>query len=165
MPVSASITQSDLMKRLLSPFLLLTLLAAILTACSNISRVISTGLDVEIISIERTGEGTAAVSWHVKNSNVVPYLLSHVNHKIQLNGTELGVIDEKEALAVPTNSNAGRTSKLTGLSAAASRVLSEAVASGSASYHIDSQITILIYDDSIEKATLTNSGTVSVKAK
>src|ERR1700712_284312 len=145
------------MKRFLTPVLLLTLLAAILTACSNAGRIISTGLDVEITSIERTGEGTAAVSWHIKNSNVVTYLLSHVNHKIQLNGTDLGVIDEKEALPVPTSSNAGRTSQLTGLSAAASRVLNAAATSGSASYRIDSQITILIYDDNVEKATLTNS--------
>ena len=153
------------MKRFLTPVLLLTLLAAILSACSNASRIISTGLDVEITSIERTGEGLATVSWQFKNSNVVSYLLSHMAHKIQINGTDLGVINEKDALAIPAGSNAGRTSKLTGLSPAASHVLSEAASSGSANYRIDSQITILIYDDSTEKAVLTHSGTVPVKAK
>jgi hypothetical protein len=154
------------MKRSLTPVFLLALLAAILTACTNTSRIIATGLEIELTGIERASDGTVTAAWHVKNPNIVSYLFSRVSHKIQLNGTYLGLIEETEPLPVPATSNdAGRTSKLTKVDAAANRVLTEAASAGSASYRVDTQITILIYDDTVEKSSLTNSGTVPVKAK
>ncbi len=153
------------MKRFPAPVFVLALLALILTGCSNTGQLVATGLRVELTGIERAGDGTVSASWHVVNTNVVAYLLSHVSHKIYLNGTYLGTIEDKDPLAVPANANAGRTTRLTGGDAAASRVLATAAASGSGNYRMESQITILIYGDSIEHAALANSGTVPVSAK
>lgn len=153
------------MKRFLTPLLLLAFVATIFTACSNTSRIIATGLEVDITLIERSSDGTVSVSWQVKNANIVPYLFSRVNMKLQLNGTPIGSIDETEALALPQGTNAGRTSKLSEMSAAGDRVLTEAASAGSANYRVDTQLKILIYDDSYEKSTLSNSGSVPVKIK
>ena len=136
-----------------------------LSGCNNASRLLATGLEIELTGIERESDGSVAVSWQIRNTNIVPYLLSQVNHKVQLNGTSLGTITEKEALALPANSHGGRTSKLTHVDANANRVLAEAIAAGSGNYRIDSQITVLIYDDNDEKSVLANSGTVKVTAK
>jgi len=153
------------MKKLLTPIFLAGLVAMIAAACSNTSRLIVTGLEIELTGIERAADGTVSVAWQVKNPNVVSYLFSKVSHKIQLNGISVGSIEDNEPLAVPASNSAARTSKLTGLSAAASHTLDEAVTAGSARYRLDSQITILIYDDTIERSALSNSGTVGVKSK
>ena len=154
------------MKPFFTPLISLFLIGALaLTGCSNTGRMLATGLEVELTSIERESDGSVAVSWQFKNTNIVPYMLSQVTHKIQLNGTVLGTISDKEALALPANNRAGRTSKLAGVDANASRVLTEAIAAGSANYRLDSQITVLIYDDNDEKSALGNSGTVKVTAK
>ena len=58
-----------------------------------------------------------------------------------------------------------RSGKVIGGDAGASRALDTAVAQGSASYRVDSQITICIYDDSFEESKLTAAGTVVVKAE
>jgi len=153
------------MKRFLTPLLSLFVFGAMLSSCTNVSRIIATGLEIEVTALERSSDGTVTAAWNVKNPNIVSYLFSRVNHKIQLNGVALGTIDESEPLALPASSNAGRTSKLTGINAAANATLTEAALKGSASYRIDSQITILIYDDNVEKSVLTNSGTVPVRNK
>lgn len=136
-----------------------------LSGCNNTSRMLATGLEIEVTAIERGADGSVAVSWQFKNSNIVPYLVSQLTLKIQLNGTPLGTIAEKEALALPANNHAGRTSKLTSLDANANRALAEAIAAGSGNYRIDSQITVLIYDDNVEKSALGSSGTVKVTSK
>ena len=59
----------------------------------------------------------------------------------------------KPCLFPPTVTLEG-PAKLAGVDAAANRVLAEALNSGSANYHVDSQITILVYDDSTEKSLL-----------
>ncbi len=153
------------MKRLLTPVFLLALLAAFLPACTNTSRIIATGLEIEVTGIERASDGTVTASWQIKNPNIVAYLISRVKHKIVLNGVNLGSIDESEPLPLPIGGKGGRTSKLSGVDAAATRVLTEAASLGSANYRLDTQITILVYDDTFEKAGLTHSGTVSVKAR
>lgn len=155
------------MKRFLTPLFSLALLilaAGSVTGCSSSHRIISNGLELEITGIESASDGTVAVSWRIKNSNVVAYLFSHLSHKIQLNGVPLGVIEEREALGVPASSEAGRTSKLIPQDAAAARAITEAVNAGSGNYHIDTQITILVYDDAKEKSVISGSGTVPVKA-
>jgi len=106
-----------------------------------------------------------SASWHVANSNVVAYLLTRVSHKVYLNGTYLGTILDEEPLGVPADSTAGRTHKITGGDAAAARVVSDAIAKGTGSYRVDSQIVIRIYGDTIEKSALSNSGTVPVATK
>lgn len=154
------------MKPLLTTVLSLLLVGVFaLTGCSNTSKMLATGLEIEVTSIERETDGSVAVSWQIRNTNIVAYMFSQLTHKIQLNGVVLGTISEKEALALPASSHAGRTSRIANIDANASRVLTEAVAAGSANYRIDSQITVLIYDDNDEKSVLGNTGTVKVTAK
>jgi len=155
------------MKCLLKTAFSLVILAGLLAAsgCNSTSRLLATGLEVELTGLERQTDGSVAVSWQFSNSNIAPYLISRQIHKIQLNGTTIGTITEKEALALPATSHAGRTATLTGLDANANRVLGEAVAAGSANYRLDTQITILIFDDNDEKSVLAHSGTVKVTAK
>lgn len=153
------------MKKLHTSVFLLALLAAILAGCTNNSRLISTGLNIELTGIERASDGSVSASWRMDNSNIVAYLLTHVRHKIYLNGTYLGTVMDEEPLAVPASTKTGRTSKLTGGNAAATQVLAEAITRGSANYRIDTQIVIRIYDEAVEKAALANSGTVPVTAK
>jgi hypothetical protein len=156
------------MKRFLTlvPLLGLALLSTLsLSSCNSNSQVIATGLEVEVTGITQASDGSATVSWQFKNTNVVAYLFSQISLQVSLNGTPLGSIVEKDPLPVPASSNAGRTAKVTTLDAAASRALAEAVKAGSANYHIDAQITILVYDNMKEKSVLANSGTVPVKAE
>jgi len=152
------------MKRYLAPVVLPALLA-FFASCTNVGEIIATGLEVEITGIQRAGDHEAEVSWRLKNPNVVSYLFSHITHKIRLNGTPLGTIDEKDALALPAKSDSEHTGKLTGLDPAASRALADAAIAGSASYQIDTELTVLIYDDNKEKSLLSGSGSVTVKNK
>lgn len=152
------------MKRCLPPLVLLVLLG-VFAACSNVSKIIATGLDVEITGIERTADHTAEVSWRLKNPNVVSYLLARVTLKVRLNNVALGTINHSSPLALPANHNVDRTGTLAGLSGDAARALADAVAAGSTNYHVDTEIIVQIYDEDTEKSVLTNSGTVSVKAK
>jgi hypothetical protein len=153
------------MKRLVAPVFLLALMAALLPGCTSTSQLIAVGLRIELTGITQAGDGSVSASWHVANSNVVAYLLTRVTHKVYLNGTYLGMVVDEEPLAVPANSNAGRSSKLTGGNAAATRVVAAAAANGSGSYRVDTQIIIRIYGDTIEKSALANTGTVPVVAK
>jgi hypothetical protein len=153
------------MKRLLAPVFLLTLMAAILPGCSNSSQLIAVGLRIELTGITQASDGSVSATWHVANSNVVAYLLTRVTHKVYLDGTYLGMIVDEEPLAVPANSNAGRSNKLARGDAAAARVVAAAVANGSGNYRIDTQIIIRIYGDTIEKSVLANAGSVPVTAK
>jgi LEA14-like dessication related protein len=141
-----------------------TVLATLLSSCVDPGKIIATGLKVELTGIERAADGAVAVSWHVANPNIVPYLLSRETHKVYLNGTLVGTILDAEPLAVPANTNAGRISKLA-TNEAAARVLADAASTGSATYRVDSEITILIYDESKEKTDLRNTGTVPVRTK
>ena len=153
------------MKRLITPVCLLVILGAMLTGCVDKSQLVASGLRIELTGIERSGTGVLTVAWRVANPNVVPYLLTRFSHKIFLNGTKLGTIVDLEPLGVPPNTNAARTSKLTPGDAAGADAVARALASGSASYRIETQIVIRIYDETIEKSSLTNSGTVPVTGK
>ena len=153
------------MKRSLTPLFLLALLASVFTACVNSSRIIATGLEAKLTSIVRSSDGTVTASWHVNNPNIVSYLFSRFASKIYLNGSYVGAIVSEDPLGIPANSEVDRSGIITGGDAAAARVISDAITHGSATYRVDTQITIRIYDDTIEKSSLTNSGTVPVTAK
>ena len=152
------------MNRLLAPVFLLSLLVAGLAGCASSSEIITRGLRIELTGIERAADGTVAVSWRVQNPNIAPYLFARVSHKIFVNETLIGTTLDKEPMAAPAQAVASRTTKLTG-NDAANRVLTDAMARGTASYRVETQILLNIYDSTVEKSALTNSGTVPVTAK
>ena len=153
------------MKRFFAPVFLLTLLGTCVLGCRNTSVIIATGLRVELTAITNNADGTVSASWRMVNPNIASYLLSSTSHKVYLNGVLLGTITDHEPLGVPASTSVDRASKLGGGDAAASRTLANAAAKGAGDYRVDSQIVIRIYDETIEKAVLTNSGTVPVTAK
>src|SRR6185312_8183061 len=115
------------MKRFLTltPFLGFALFTALfLCSCHSNSEVMATGLEVEVTGVTQARDGSAAVTWQIKNTNVVSYLFSQISQQVSLNGTPLGSVVEKDPLPLPPGSSAGRTTKLATLDAAASRALS-----------------------------------------
>lgn len=153
------------MKKALLPFCLLALLAALVSGCTNTSKLVSRGLKAEVTSIVRAPDGSVTASWRVTNDNIVAYIFNRVRAKIYLNGTYLGLLTNDTPLAIPANTMSVRSGKVTGGDPAARRALDAAVAQGSASYRVDSQVTICIYDDTFEESKLTAAGTVTVKAE
>ena len=55
--------------------------------------------------------------------------------------------------------------KLTLAGPAAERLLAEAAAKGRAEYRVDTQVTVRLYSDMMEKSDLTHAGSVPVTAK
>lgn len=143
-----------------TPLVLLAMLAVWLGGCSSSSRIIATGLSIELTAVQPQADGSVKVTWHVANTNIVSYLLSEVQHKITLNGAALGTLEEHEPLAVPANTNAGRTSVVKASPQALQ--LLQAAGTGPVRYQVDSKITILIYGDTTEVSKLSNSGSVPV---
>lgn len=148
------------MKRILFPFFLLLLLAG----CSS-SNTITVGLKVELTTIARSSDGTTQVAWRLVNPNISSYLVDETIHKVFLNGNLIGTIREKEAVAIPAQTNANRTTRLIIAGAAGERALADALATGSATYRTDSIIIIRLYGESTDKSSLTSAGKVTVMAK
>jgi LEA14-like dessication related protein len=154
----------ELMKKLLTPFLLLSLLAAFFAGCGGPNTTM-VGLQVELTGIDRAGEGNTSVSWRVVNPNIVAYLVAQANHRVYLDGVLVGTINDRDALAVPAQSKPTRTSMLEIAGPAAERALAAAVAAGSAAYRLESVVTIRLYGESTDKSDLRTSGTVPVTGK
>jgi hypothetical protein len=152
------------MKKFSLPLFLLVCGAFFQGGCTNAGTIVVVGLRIELTGIERAGDGSATVTWRVQNPNVAPYLVSRTTHKIYLNGTLVGTVKEDDAMAVPAQNNASKTSKLV-LAGGADRLLADAAGHGPVSYKVDSTIVVVIYGDASEKGGLTGTGTVSVTNK
>jgi hypothetical protein len=152
------------MKKPLPRLLLALVLVCGFTACGA-PTYITAGISIEATRIERAGDGTVRVTWHVKNPNVSAYLLARTNHKLSLNGTLVGTLSDTSPFGVPPQNQAERTTILTPVNPPADAVLQQAVAQGSAAYRLDSTVHLLIVEDKTEKIPLTHSGTVTVTAK
>ena len=123
------------------------------------------GLNIELAGITRTADGKAEAAWRVVNPNVVSYLVAQANHRIYLDGALVGTVNDREALAVPAQSRADRTSALVITGAAAERALAAATATGSAAYRIESTVTIRLYGETTDRSELRAAGTVPVRTK
>ncbi len=152
------------MKKFLTPLLLIPLLALLGTGCSS-SNTITAGLKVELTALARAGDGTTRVDWRVVNPNVVSYLLAQSTHRVYLDGVLVGTITDKDAMALPANNHSARSTLLKSDGAAAERALAAAAAVKSASYRVESDITIRLYGDSTERSKLSSAGTVPVTTK
>lgn len=150
------------MKKFIAPLFLLVCGLAFLNGCSNSSKIIAVGLRPELVTIEQKSGGVPSVSWQIVNTNIVPYLISKVEHKVSLNGKPVGTVRSTTPLAVPAQTSAGATDILQ-LSGDGAAILS--AAGTSASYQIETNIVIQIYGDTIEKSQLANGGTVAIVTK
>lgn len=153
------------MKKFLTPFFLVTLLA-LLAGCSSISNNSTTaGVKIELTGLVRAGDGTARVSWRVANPNVISYILSQASHRIYLNGVLIGTVHYREPVAVLPQAHTDVTSTMTSAGPAADSALAAAVTAGSAAYRVESAIVVQLYGEMIDKSNLTATGTVPVTAK
>ncbi len=150
------------MKKFIAPLFLLVCGLVFLNGCSNSSKIIAVGLRPELVTIEQKSGGVPSVTWQIVNTNIVPYLISKVEHKVTLNGKAIGTVRSTSPLAVPAQTSAGATDILQ-LSGDGAAILS--AAGVSASYQIETNIVIQIYGDTIEKSQLANGGTVSIVTK
>ncbi|HEX2860019.1 MAG TPA: hypothetical protein VHN79_00180 [Lacunisphaera sp.] len=149
------------MKRLLTPLFLLLILCG-LTACSSTKEIIANGLRVEVTRVQRDGNGAIEVTWRVHNPNIVPYVFSKTTHKLSLDGTLIGTLEDTSPLGVPQSNVVERTGTLVPAGGAATQAIEQALARGTAAYRQDSSIWILIIDDELEKVVLNSAGTVPV---
>ncbi len=152
------------MKKFLTPLFLVSLLALLGTGCSS-SNTITAGLRVELPGIARTGDGTTRADWRVVNPNVVSYLLAQSTHRVYLDGTLVGTITDKDAMALPAHNHSARSTTLSSDGAAGERVLTAAASAGSAAYRVESTVIIRLYGDSTERTSLSSTGTVPVTSK
>ena len=152
------------MKKLFLPLMRWTLLAVLLAGCSG-PNIISVGLHIELEHIDRAADGSVLVTWRMLNPNIATYLVKMSSHKIMLNGTLIGTTAQKGPLGLPAQQNAEETTPLVSAGAAADQVITAAAAAGTASYKVDTDIVIQLFDEALDRSTLTNSGTVKVAAK
>lgn len=151
------------MKSLPTPFLLFVIAAAFLAGCSGPSNT-TVGLKVELTRIA-VANGATQVTWRVLNPNLVPYLIGESSHRVYLDGTLVGSLQDREALAIPSQSTQERTTALVPAGAAAERALAAAVAAGSANYRVEMNVLVRLYGDTTEKGELRAQGTVPVSSK
>ena len=152
------------MKKILPPLLLTLVLVCGFTACGS-PEFFTAGLKLELTGIERAGDGSVRVAWRVLNPNVFPYLLNTTSHKLSLNGTLVGTLEDTAPLGVPAQGQAERTGVLIPAKTPAGAIIDQAIAQGSAPYRLNSMLNILVLDDKFEKKSVTTSGTVPVTAK
>ncbi len=152
------------MKKFLTPFFLVSLLALLGTGCSS-SNTITAGLKVELTALARAGDGTTRADWRVVNPNVVSYLLAQSTHRVYLDGVLVGTITDKDAMALPAHNHSARSTTLASAGPAADRTLAAAAAAGSAAYRVESTVIIRLYGDSTERTSLSATGTLPVTTK
>lgn len=147
------------MKRLL---VLLGLLGLI-TGCTNISgKVIASGVQIELTRVQRQDDGSLQLTWRVNNPNVVSYLFSKTVMKVSFDGTAIGTVTENASLGVPAQNSTEFTSRLDPSGAAAVQAVERALAQGSANYHLECTVMLLLLDEKFEKISLSASGRVAV---
>lgn len=153
------------MKKLFAPIFLLALVAAFIAGCNSTSKIMATGLKGELTGINCASDGTVTATWRVTNDNVVAYLFSRVSSKVFLDGTMVGLLINENPEGIPANTTVERSGKIKVGDETARRALAAAQEKGSASYMVDTTVTVTLYGDEVEKITLTNSGTVPVTTK
>lgn len=166
MPRPGRAAQFRLMKKLLTPLLVLACSILILAGCNGFERgITAVGLSVELTGIERAADGTVAVAWKLVNPNIAAYLIARTNHKIFLEGRLVGTALNEEPTAVPAQQSVAKVTRLTLADAAAAGLIADAAARGSAAYRVETQLVIRLYGETTDKGSLTHSGSVPVTNK
>ena len=153
------------MKKFLTPFFLVTLLALVAGCNSSRNNNTTAGVKIELTGLARASDGSTRVSWRVANPNVISYLVSQATHRIYLNGVLVGTVKDREPLAVTAQAHTDVTSAMTSAGPAGDSALAAAASAGSAAYRVESAIVVQLYGEMIDKSDLTATGTVPVTAK
>jgi hypothetical protein len=152
------------MKKLLAPlFLLLT--ALWLGGCTNIAEVSTSGLQADLVRLQRTANGEVRVTWRVRNPNIVAYVLTKTSFRLSLDGAPVGLMTDTTRVGVPSMNLVEQTAVLVPSGPAAADIISRAIAKGSANYSFEATLWMLVVDDKSEKFSLTASGTIPATAE
>lgn len=152
------------MKKLLAPLFLL-LAALWLGGCANVAEVSTSGLQADLVRLQRTGGGEIRVTWRVRNPNVVAYVLTKSAFRLSLDGAPVGLVTDTTRVGVPSMNLVEQTAVLVPNGLAAADIINRAIAKGSANYTFEATLWMLVMDDKSEKFTLTASGTIPATAE
>jgi hypothetical protein len=143
------------MRKLLTPLLAVFGLLFLLTGCGSPPL---TGFTVELLKIERTGDGPAIATLRVINPNVVSYNVESSTNTIFLNGKPAGSIKVTRPEGIPAQTTITVTGTFTTLPG-------YTLTSGPAAYRLEATLILLLYGDSKETQKLASSGTVEISVK
>lgn len=152
------------MKKLLAPLFLL-LAGLWLGGCSNIAEISTSGLQADLVRLQRAGNGEIRVTWRVRNPNIVAYVLTKSSLRISLDGAPVGVVTDPTRFGVPPMNQIEQTTVFVPNGPAAADLINRAIAKGSANYSFEATVWMLVVDDKSEKFTLTGSGTIPTSAE
>lgn len=141
------------MPRLLT-LILSACLGLVWAGCSSAPRF--SGVNLELESIERRGDGTVTATVRILNGSVVAYNFSRVRHDIYLDGRQVGTLTVSKPTGVPANNTALQTGTVD-LKPGAN------LAAGPAAYRLKSRVLILLYGERTESVALEGGGKVVVK--
>ena len=164
MPRFPAIAICGAMKKFLTPFFLIVMLAALVAGCSS-NNSTTAGLKVELTGLTRAGDGGTRVAWRVVNPNVISYIVAQVRLRVYVDGVLIGTVTERDPLAVPAQSHADRASPLVSAGSDAERKLAAASAAGAGAYRLESAVLVQLYGDITDKSNLIATGTVPVTTK
>lgn len=145
------------MKPLLSSLLASLGLITLLAGCGS-PNVSTTGLGIRLVTIEQASDGSAVATLRITNPNVVSYNFSKSNHRVFVDGRQVGTIAINRATGVPARSSAATQQ---GVFVAKDGPLPE----GALNYRLESQIVLTLWGDKREDFRLQSSGTAQVIRK
>lgn len=126
---------------------------ALVVSFSACSSRIPVGLGIELASLEAAA-GKATVRY--VNPSVVSYNVDHSTHRVFLDGKLVGKIEIKAPLGIPAQRNLEQGGTFVAEKGAN-------VATGSANYRLQSELTLVLYGENVQTSKLSGSGTVVVK--
>ena len=136
----------------------------LMAACSSKDTSGLTGLNVTLTGIERSADGSTQVRWQITNPNVVAYLVQGSSHKVWLDGSYVGTASLREPAGVARQSSHAQSAVLR-MERGGESALMAALGRGSASYRVESTLTITTYGDYREEFRTTATGTVPLTGK
>lgn len=140
------------MRRLTAPLLLLCTLVLLGGGCS--SKLPPSGLEVELVKLDRAPDGVVTATLQFNNSAVLAFNIARSKHELYLNDRPAGTIDINEPLGLPQQRSLTQTGTL--------HVAPGGLPAGAASYRLESALTVLLYGDSKDTIKLSSAGTVQV---
>ncbi|MBI2514284.1 MAG: hypothetical protein HYV96_20110 [Opitutae bacterium] len=126
---------------------------ALVVSFSACSSQMPVGLGIELVSLD-AGAGKATVRY--LNPSVVAYNVEHSSHRVFLDGKLAGTIEIKAPLGIPQQRNLEQSGTFVAGKGAG-------VPAGSASYRLESTLTLVLYGDNLQTSKLSGSGTVVLK--
>jgi hypothetical protein len=124
-------------------------------ACNSPQAAAVSGLAVELASLARTPDGNAVATIRIRNPNVVAYNVAESEHRIHVNGRQVGTVKIRQPTGVPAQSNAAtQTGTLEGAAS---------LPSGTADYRMESKLVLRLYGETTQDLKLTSSGSVTIE--